>query len=143
MLILGTLCGLLINLEQAQIKARFPFMPIFVFFFTRFLTLDSSLLKIFSILWVRVNSINKVSDNWISHRLEGENRMEWKLMKKIILEYFSIPFFESFNGGNAFIWEFKWKRMKWVKREHSFLFIFLKSQIFISPEIGKNEKEWS
>ena len=29
--------------------------------------------------------------------------MEWKLMKKIILEYSSIPFFESFNGGNALI----------------------------------------
>ena len=36
MLILGTLCGLLINLEQAQIKARFPFMPIFVFCFLFF-----------------------------------------------------------------------------------------------------------
>ena len=34
MLILGTLCGLLINLKQAQIKARFPFMPIFVFSFS-------------------------------------------------------------------------------------------------------------
>ena len=69
--------------------------------------------------------------------------MEWKLMKKIILEYSSISFFESFNGGNALIWEFKWKRMKWVKREHSFLSIFLKSQIFIPPEIGSNEKEWN
>ena len=69
--------------------------------------------------------------------------MEWKLMKKIILEYSSIPFFESFNGGNALIWEFKWKGMKWVKREHSFLSIFLKSQIFIPPEIGSNEKEWN
>ena len=69
--------------------------------------------------------------------------MEWKLMKKIILEYSSIPFFESFNGGNALIWGFKWKGMKWVKREHSFLSIFLKSQIFIPPEIGSNEKEWN
>ena len=34
MLILGTLCGPLINLKQAQIKARFPFMLIFVFFFS-------------------------------------------------------------------------------------------------------------
>ena len=33
-------------------------------------------------------------------RLGGGNRMELKGMKRIILEYFSIPLFESFNGGN-------------------------------------------
>ena len=26
--------------------------------------------------------------------------MEWKGMKRIILEYSSLPLFESFNGGN-------------------------------------------
>ena len=33
-------------------------------------------------------------------RLEGGNGMKWKEMKKIILEYSSIPLFGSFNGGN-------------------------------------------
>ena len=27
--------------------------------------------------------------------------MEWNGMKRIILEYSSLPFFESFNGGNG------------------------------------------
>ena len=27
--------------------------------------------------------------------------MEWKVMKRIILEYSSLPLFESFNGGNG------------------------------------------
>ena len=34
-------------------------------------------------------------------RLKGENEMEWKRMKRIILEYSSIPLFGSFNGGNG------------------------------------------
>ena len=33
--------------------------------------------------------------------LGGENGMEWKGMKRIILEYSSIPLFGSFNGGNG------------------------------------------
>ena len=33
-------------------------------------------------------------------RLGGENGMKWKGMKRIILEYSSIPLFRSFNGGN-------------------------------------------
>ena len=79
------------NQSPFPIYAHFCF-----FFFTRFLTSDSSLLKIFSILWVRVNSINKVFDNWINQHLEGENRMEWKLMKK---NNFRIFF-------NSLLWEF-------------------------------------
>ena len=31
-------------------------------------------------------------------RLGEENRMEWKGIKRIILEYSSLPLFESFNG---------------------------------------------
>ena len=27
--------------------------------------------------------------------------MEWKRIKRIILEYSSLPLFESFNGGNG------------------------------------------
>ena len=34
-------------------------------------------------------------------RLGGGNGMEWKGMKRIILEYSSIPLFGSFNGGNG------------------------------------------
>ena len=52
-------------------------------------------------------------------------------MKKIILEYFSLPLFGSFNGMNEM-----------NRREHSFLFIPLKYQIFISLKLGgmgKNE----
>ena len=35
-----------------------------------------------------------------SHCLGGGNGIEWKGIKRIILEYFSIPLFESFNVGN-------------------------------------------
>ena len=34
-------------------------------------------------------------------RLGGGNGMEWKGMKRIILEYFSIFLFESFNEENG------------------------------------------
>ena len=34
-------------------------------------------------------------------RLGGENVIEWKRMKRIILKYSFIPLFESFNGGNG------------------------------------------
>ena len=34
-------------------------------------------------------------------RLGGENEMEWKGMERIILEYSSLPSFESFNEGNG------------------------------------------
>ena len=34
-------------------------------------------------------------------RLGGGNGMEWKGMKRIILEYSFFPLFESFNGGNG------------------------------------------
>ena len=76
------------------------------------------------------------------------NRMEWKWMKRIILEYPSIPLFESFNWGNGKsipLFESlsgrEWNGMG--RREHSFLSILLKSQIFIPPEIGRNEMEWN
>ena len=55
---------------------------------------------------------------WISS-LEW-NVMEWKIMKRIILEYSSLPLFGSFNRRNGM-----------DRREHSFLSIPLKSQIFI------------
>ena len=34
-------------------------------------------------------------------RLGGGNEIEWKGIKKIILEYSSLPLFGSFNGGNG------------------------------------------
>ena len=60
-------------------------------------------------------------------RLGGGNGMEWKGIKKIILEYSSILLFESFNGGNgkfiSLFWEFKCERIEWVGgNTHSFLF---------------------
>ena len=58
---------------------------------------------------------------------EGENGMEWKEMKIIILEYSSLSLFGSFNWGNGM-----------GRREHSFFSIPLKPQIFILPEIGRN-----
>ena len=57
--------------------------------------------------------------------------MEWKWMKKIILKYSSLPLFGSLNGGNGM-----------GRREHSFLFIPLKPQIFIPPNFGRNRREW-
>ena len=63
-------------------------------------------------------------------RLGEGNRMEWKIMKRIILEYSSLILFGSFNGGNGM-----------DRKEHSFLSIPLKPQIFIPPEIGRNERE--
>ena len=40
----------------------------------------------------------KIKDNF---HLRGGNGMEWKWMKRIILEYSSLPLFESFNRGNG------------------------------------------
>ena len=57
--------------------------------------------------------------------------MEWKWMKKIILKYSSLPLFGSLNGENEM-----------GRREHSFLSIPLKPQIFISPNFGRNRREW-
>ena len=37
----------------------------------------------------------------IRSRLGGGNGIEWKEMKRIILEYSSLPLFGSFNGGNG------------------------------------------
>ena len=56
------------------------------------------------------------------------NEMEMKGMKKIILEYSSIPLFGSLSGR-------EWNGMD--RREHSFLSIPLKSQIFILPKLGE------
>ena len=59
-------------------------------------------------------------------------------MKRIILEYSSIPLFKSFNGGNRkpiLLFE------SLSRREHSFLSIILKPQIFIFPEIGRNGRD--
>ena len=53
--------------------------------------------------------------------------MEWKGMKRIILEYSFISLFWSFNEGNGM-----------DRREHSFLSIPLKPQIFIPPPPQKN-----
>ena len=73
-------------------------------------------------------------------RLGGRNRMEWKGIKRIILEYSSILLFGSFNGRNG-------KSIPLFgslsKREHLFLSIPLKPQIFIPPKIGKNGREWN
>ena len=64
--------------------------------------------------------------------------MEWKGKKIIILKYFSILLFRSFNGGNE-----KLIHLFGIlsRREYSFLFIPLKPQIFILPEIGRNGQE--
>ena len=42
-----------------------------------------------------------LSNELLRLRLGGENGMEWKGMKRIILEYSSLPLFGSFNGGNG------------------------------------------
>ena len=60
------------------------------------------------------------------------NRIKWKWMKRIIIKYYSLLLFGSFNGRNGM-----------SRREHSFLSISLKSQIFILPKIGRNGREWS
>ena len=65
-------------------------------------------------------------------RLGEGNEMEMKGMKKIILEYSSIPLFGSLSGR-------EWNGMD--RREHSFLSIPLKSQILHSPEIGRNGRK--
>ena len=64
--------------------------------------------------------------------------MELKGMKRIILKYFSILLFGSFNGGNEKLIHLFGSLSR---REYSFLFIPLKPQIFIPPEIGRNERE--
>ena len=79
-------------------------------------------------------------------RLGGENGMEWKGMKRIILEYSSLPLFGSFNGGNGKLIPLfgslsvrEWNGMD--RREHSFFSIPLKSQIFIPFEIRRNGRK--
>ena len=42
-----------------------------------------------------------LSNELLRLHLGGENGMEWKGMKRIILEYSSLPLFVSFNGGNG------------------------------------------
>ena len=48
--------------------------------------------------------------------MEGGDGMEWKEIKRIILEYSSLPLFWSFNGGNGksipLFGTLKWERMK-------------------------------
>ena len=60
--------------------------------------------------------------------------MEWKEMKRIILEYSFFPLFESFNGKNGKLISLFGSLSG---REYSFLFISLKSQIFIPPKLGE------
>ena len=66
--------------------------------------------------------------------------MEWNGMKRIILEYSSLPFFESFNGGNGKLIPLLGGNAI-SRREYSFPSIPLKSQIFIPPEIERNGRE--
>ena len=76
--------------------------------------------------------------------LGGGNGMEWKGMKIIILKYSFFPLFESFNGGNRSPFPCLGVEVRGneiVRREHSFLSILLKPQIFIPSEIGRNERE--
>ena len=71
-------------------------------------------------------------------------RREWKGIKRIILEYSSIPLFGSFNGGNGKLIPLfgSLSGREWnEQREHSFLSIPLKPQIFIPPDIGRNRRE--
>ena len=70
--------------------------------------------------------------------------MEWKGIKRIILEYSSLLLFGSFNGENGKLFPLFESLVggnKMSKREHLFLSIPLKSQIFIPSEIGRNERE--
>ena len=70
--------------------------------------------------------------------------MEWKGIKRIILEYSSLPLFGSFNGGNGksiILFESLSRRNGIGRRKHSFLSIPLKPQISIPPEIGRNRRE--
>ena len=64
-------------------------------------------------------------------------------MKRIILEYSSLPLFGSFNGENEkFIPLFGSLSGRELNgtREQSFLFISLKSQIFILSKLGGMER---
>ena len=45
-------------------------------------------------------SLNLISFPSIPSNL-GKNEIEWKQMKRIILEYFFFPLLGSFNGGNG------------------------------------------
>ena len=72
--------------------------------------------------------------------------MKWNGMKRIILDYSSIPLFVSFNGGNGKLIPLfeslnvrEWNGMD--RREHSFFSIPLKSQILIPSKIERNGKE--
>ena len=63
----------------------------------------------------------------LSPCMEGGDGMEWKEIKRIILEYSSLPLFWSFNWGNRksipLFGTLKWERMKWLKgNTHSSLF---------------------
>ena len=71
-------------------------------------------------------------------------RRECKWMKRIILEYYFLPLFGSINGGNGKsiqLFGSLSRSDETGKREHSFLSIPLKSQIFIPLEIGRNGRE--
>ena len=57
-------------------------------------------------------------------------------MKRIILEYSSIPLFGSFNGGNGLFWEFKLEGIELVGgNTHSSLFP-LNLKFSFSPKLG-------
>ena len=94
------------------------------------------------------NSISKVLQlrihtNALSPHLEL-NGIEWKEMKRIILEYSSLPLFRSFNGGNGkFIPLFgSFSGREWNGYERTLIPLYsLKILNFHSLEIGRNRRE--
>ena len=69
-------------------------------------------------------------------RLEGGNGMKWKEMKKIILEYSSIPLFGSFNGGNRKLIPLfgSLSRREWNGQKGTLILLYsLKTSNFHSP----------
>ena len=76
-------------------------------------------------------------------RLGGGNRMEWKEMKRIILEYSLILLFGSFNKGNGKLIPLfgSLSGREWNEYEGTLILIPLKPQIFIPLKIGRNERE--
>ena len=69
-------------------------------------------------------------------RLEGGNGMKWKEMKKIILEYSSIPLFGSFNGGNRKLIPLfeSLNRREWNGQKGTLILLYsLKTSNFHSP----------
>ena len=104
---------------------------------------------------VLFNIFNKMNSNLayfdMSHNIEilhlnlrlgGRNGMEWKWMKRIILEYSSLPLFKSFNGRNrkSILLFGSLSEREWNGYEGTLIPLYsLKTSNFHSP---RNWEEW-